>query len=901
MPTPIRILHLEDHAQDAEIIQHKLEAGGLDCDIVRVDSQTQFASALAGEAFDVILCDYNIPGYDGISALKLVRGQHPETPVILISGSLGEEEAVKCLQHGATDYLLKQKLDRLPAAVKRALQEASELRRRHLSEAVLARERTLLLALIDNVPDYIYLKDTEGRFLLANFPTVQFFGFGSVADVLGKTVFELFPRDIAEPFAADDRTVVATGKPIMGREEPYAIEGRRGWFSTTKVPLRDADGKITGLVGITLDITERKQAEEQLRRSEARLADAQRIARLGNWELDLGNLDNAGHNRLRWSDEVFRIFGYQPGEIEVSNENFFRAVHPEDRPRIQAAMSQAVRDRQPYNFVHRIVLPDGAQRIVHEQSELLFDEQSGQPMKMVGTVQDITELKKTEEALRDSEALYQSLVEHLPLSVFRKDREGRLTFANASFCAAVGKPLNEVFGQTDFEIAPADLAQKYRDDDRRVMETGEVLEQVEENRFLAGKTRFIQVLKAPLRNADGEIIGIQGIFMDVTERKELEEKLRQSQKMDAIGQLAGGVAHDFNNLLTIIQGYSQLLLTQTGLPGKTAEQLREIYSAGERAADLTRQLLTFSRKQQMTLRALDLNESIREITKMLQRIIGENITLQCAFAPALPFAVADAGMIHQILLNLSVNARDAMPKGGRLAIETAVVELNAEQAPRHPDACAGRFVSLSVQDNGSGIAPEHLEHIFEPFFTTKDVGKGTGLGLATVFGIVQQHQGWIEVDSTVGTGTTFKVFLPAAASNATSFSQETRKVLGGTETILVVEDEPALRHLALIMLRKHGYRVLEAASGVKALPVWEEHAAEIDLLLTDLMMPDGMTGHELAEQLRAKRPNLKVIYISGYSPEFAGADLALKEGINFLQKPFPPHKLLQTVRDCLDK
>ncbi len=513
------------------------------------------------------------------------------------------------------------------------------------------------------------------------------------------------------------------------------------------------------------------------------------------------------------------------------------------------------------------------------------------------------ERKRVAEALKDSEALYHSLVESLPLSVFRKDLAGRFTFANAQFCATIGKALPDLLGKSDFDIAPASLAEKYRADDERVASTGTVFEAVEEHPVTTGRQRYVQVLKSPVRNAEKQIIGIQGVLRDITGQRELEEQFRQSQKMDSIGQLAGGVAHDFNNLLTIIQGYTEMVMTDERMPVEMASLLGEVHAAGERAAGLTRQLLTFSRKQMRHLETINLNEVIATAARLLQRVIGEDITIRLETASSLPPVHADAGMMDQILMNLAINARDAMSQGGRLTIRTASAQIAAANVQQNREAREGRFVCLTVSDTGCGMGPEIQARVFEPFFTTKETGKGTGLGLATVFGIVKQHEGWIEVESAVGAGTTFKVFLPAVVNQASpDLSQPIQpKVRGGSETILLVEDEDALRELAALILRKHGYHILEAASGVQALAVWLECARDIDLLLTDMVMPHAMSGRELAKHLTSEKPALKVIYVSGYNPNFGDLNFGLKEGLNFLQKPYHPRQLAQTVRDCLDR
>jgi len=419
----------------------------------------------------------------------------------------------------------------------------------------------------------------------------------------------------------------------------------------------------------------------------------------------------------------------------------------------------------------------------------------------------------------------------------------------------------------------------------------------------ASQIALLNMMEDSVRNRRKVEEAYEELKREVTERRKLEAQFLQSQKMEAFGQLAGGVAHDFNNILSVIMGYSNLLMEEEDLKADVQDQLKQIYSAGERAANLTRQLLTFSRKKEMQVSALDLNEIIANMTKMLGRIIGEDVKLQCDFASNLPSIQADEGMMEQVLMNLAVNARDAMSKGGRLIISTERLVTDAVYARGNPEARTGEFVRLTVRDTGCGMTPEIRSRIFEPFFTTKDVGKGTGLGLATVFGIVKQHQGWLEVESQVGVGTAVKVFLPAIPQSfpAAMTGTEEARVRGGTETILLVEDEAALRGMTRIILQRHGYRVLEAGSGVEALKVWETHAAEVGLLLTDMIMPDGLTGRELAKQLLARKPGLKVIYVSGYSIDTEGTTFRMREGVTYLQKPYHPKRLAEAVREKLDR
>jgi two-component system cell cycle sensor histidine kinase/response regulator CckA len=390
----------------------------------------------------------------------------------------------------------------------------------------------------------------------------------------------------------------------------------------------------------------------------------------------------------------------------------------------------------------------------------------------------------------------------------------------------------------------------------------------------------------------------------LAERAALESQLRQAQKMEAIGQLTGGLAHDFNNLLTVIQGHTQLVLSAHAISPKSRDSLTKVATASQRASQLTRQLLTFSRKQFVQLVPNDLNQIVANVRMMLEPLLGEAVKLRWTPSVELPLIEADPGMVEQVIVNLAVNARDAMPGGGELTLTTWACEVQPGDLQSHPQGRAGRFVCLSVRDTGSGIDPQTMEHIFEPFFTTKGVGKGTGLGLATVYGIVKQHQGWIDVTSELGVGTTFRIFFPVATAPATTMEPavaEGGEVGGGKETILVVEDEPALRELVSHILRDLGYDVMEAVHGKEALKVWDARSRHVDLLLTDMMMPEGITGSELATRLRQEAPELKVVYTSGYSPELVGRDLQLQPGLNFLPKPYNPRTLARTVRECLDR
>lgn len=408
---------------------------------------------------------------------------------------------------------------------------------------------------------------------------------------------------------------------------------------------------------------------------------------------------------------------------------------------------------------------------------------------------------------------------------------------------------------------------------------------------------------SPVRDKAGRHYGRIWTFRDMTEQRKLELQLRQAQKMEAIGQLAGGVAHDFNNILASIMMEADLAAREPDLSANAKTAFNDIRTGVERAANLTRQLLAFSRRQIIQTRTLDLNEIVNSLARMLKRILGDDVRLQLHLHPSPLLTRADAGMLDQVLMNLVVNARDAMPDGGQLLIETSEQSFTLEEAAAIPDLMAGRYACLRVADTGCGMSSEVMAHIFEPFFTTKEPGKGTGLGLATVFGIMKQHGGAITVSSQTGQGTTFRAFLRSEEVGAgeSICSADNNKPHQGTETILLVEDEPTVRQLTRIVLERAGYSVFEARNGIEAQQVWEQHQNAIQLLFTDIMMPEGLTGRDLAARLQARNPKLCVIFTSGYSVDIAGRELTLQAGQNFIQKPVSPSHLLEFVRECLDQ
>jgi len=505
-------------------------------------------------------------------------------------------------------------------------------------------------------------------------------------------------------------------------------------------------------------------------------------------------------------------------------------------------------------------------------------------------------------ALRASEASYQTLVEHAPVGIYRSTPDGRFLTANAAVARILGyDSATAVLGLDLARDVYADPAERQQLLDRDTY-TDRQYDDVEATwKRQDGRLLTVQLSVRAVRDGAGPVAYYETFVRDVTDQRRLQQQLVQSQKMEAVGRLAGGIAHDFNNLLTVITSYSDLLLEDLGADDPKRGDVEQVRKAADGAAALTRQLLAFSRQQVLQPRVVSLNAVVENLQKILQRVLGDDIELATTLAPDLGTARADVGQLEQVLMNLAVNARDAMPTGGKLTIETANAEHNPEYASAQGAAPTSQFVMLAVTDNGVGMDEATKARIFEPFFTTKGPGKGTGLGLATVYGIVKQSGGFIWVYSEPGHGTSFKVYLPRVdAAPETVAAAEVASVAGGTETVLLVEDAAAVRTVAREVLERHGYTVLEAPNGEAGLHLAQSHGGPIHLLLTDVVMP-VMSGRQLADQLARARPDMKVLYASGYTDDSIVRHGVLEEGTAYLQKPFTPESLARKVRDVLDE
>jgi len=923
----LRILMLEDTQPDAELILRELDRQGICCTTTQVETEAEFLEQLRTFQPDLVLADYSLPCYNGLAALASVRKTHPEMPFIFVSGSLGEEKAVEALHCGATDYVLKQRMSRLGPAVQRALRELKLINERKRSEERLYKVHSFLLNLgydyDQNVQaltalcgelleaDCVLYGRLEGPRLCIKGQWKAPPGMPMEDIAQGHICFEVIQgqSDGALVIRHLQGTFYAKTDPNV---VPYGLQTYWGHpvrfggithgslcavFTRDCEPTSD-DLRILGILAAAIgQDEERNRAEENLRRSEQRYRLLAGHVADVLWTFDLET------RRLTYvSPSVHRLRGYTAEEaIAQSLEQMLTA---ESLAMVNRMIEERVRafqagDPTAVTQVHEVQVTRKNDSPVWSEMVTTFLRNERGGISVMGVSRDITERKRAQDAHR----LLVTAVEQSAEAILITDSDGKILFTNPAFTLVTGYTAEEAIGQNPRILKSGRHDVGFYQQMWAVLSKGEVWSGRLINRRKDGTLFEEHATISPIRDSTGRVINYVAVKRDVTREVLLEAQFRQAQKMEAIGQLAGGVAHDFNNILAAMLMQAELAELVESLPGAARDCLREIRAYTERAAALTRQLLLFSRRQVIQPRELDLNEVVSSLAKMLQRIIGEDVRLQLHLHAAPLMTRADEGMLGQVLLNLAVNARDAMPKGGQMLIETAEKIVDESLARLNPDAAPGRYVCLIVSDTGCGIPPEVMPRIFEPFFTTKEPGKGTGLGLATVFGIVKQHHGLLKVESKPGQGVKFQIILPASTASAADPSAAVARPepREGTETILLVEDEWVVRTLTRAILTRYGYKVLEAPNGVEALKLWHEHRGAVALLVTDLVMPEGLSGQELARRLQADQPQLKVIYISGYSAEIAGQELQLRSGENFIQKPFAPDQLLGTIRHYLDE
>lgn len=910
-PTPLlKVLLIEDDEDDFILtrdICDEIRDWKFELDWVR--TYDAGVSGAIANRHDVCLVDFRLGAQNGIELIQAAVAGGCQSPIILLTG-LGEHEVdLAAMRAGAADYLVKSRLT--AAQLERSVRYAIE-RRRATARAAFEQAR---LAAFGAEVGLVLTRAESLEVMLQSCAA-------AMAQYLNAALSQLWvydreagllrPMAVAGPLAAalasamESPTVaipleeLQRGQSILlknvvgdGRLGDQAWARREGVVSFAGVPLL-LEGRLEGLMsmfatqtlteatlqemssvahGIALGIA-RKRSELALNASEGRYRSV-----VENLREVVFQMDEFGHWTFlnpAWTTAT----GFT---VEETLKSFFlEYIHHDDRPQNRHIFLALLEHKLDYcRYETRVLTKEGKvlwMEVFIHRTESADKRVTG----LSGSLNNITERKLSEGQVQKLAAFPR--VNPNPVLEFAAD--GQITYFNDA-----ARTLVASLGMEDLlSILPPDAVARARE----CLITGQ--NHLREQLVVAGHTltwSFFPVVSSQVVHCYGA---------DVTEVVNLEAQFRHAQKLESVGQLAAGVAHDFNNILTVIQGYADLVLTRCQDNPKLAGPVKQISDSTRRASALTRQLLTFSRKQVIQTRTLSLNTVLGNLSSILARLLGEDIALVSDFASDLPSIRADAGMLEQVVMNLAVNARDAMPNGGQLRLVTSLVEVDLAHVQRQVSARQGSFVRLEVTDTGCGMNEETLGRIFEPFFSTKEVGKGTGLGLATVYGIVRQHQGWIEVISAPGKGTTFQVFLPAVAANAeatpdTSFRH--RKVTGGSETILLVEDETELRELVREILTGYNYTVIAAATGVEALKIWDQHDGRVDLLLTDLVMPEGINGRDLANRLRQRKPGLKVIYTSGYTAGVVGGEAGCGDGL-FLQKPYRPPALAELVRQCLD-
>jgi PAS domain S-box-containing protein len=772
---------------------------------------------------------------------------------------------------------------------KMAASVARDLTKRRVAEAALRESERRFREIMGNMRLLAVMLDREGRVLFAN---------AFLLRLTGWTLEEITHRDWFALFVPPDQSAQVKEKYLARVERtpaPYyeyhimTRPGERRLVAWSSTALLDVAGEVIGVAGIGEDVTDRKKAEEALRKSEENFRNI-----VGN--APVGIFQSTADRLATVNPTLVRMFGYESPEDMLVNVPVSAAlfVQPEQRAEIvRRAMESGSFAAREVEYRRK----DGSTFTANLRMRAACDEKGGLKF-LEGFVEDITEAKRREaELVKMSRAIEQS-----PVTIIITDPAGRIEYVNPKFTQMTGYTSEEALGQNTRMLKSGKTTAAEYERMWEAIKTGREWRGEFMTKAKDGRLFWEFAVISPIVGKAGQITHFLAVKEDITERKRLEERLREAQKMEAIGQLAGGVAHDFNNILAATLMHLGLLQQSSQLSPAAKESLQEVERETLRAANLTRQLLLFGRRHVAKVEPLDLNELINELMKMLRRLLGEQIDIRFQSFHEAVWVSADSGMMEQVVMNLCINARDAMPGGGQLTLATARVELPAPSVDTHPDARPGRFVCLSVADTGCGMEESVLKRIFEPFFTTKEVGKGTGLGLASVYGIVKQHGGWVEVESVVSRGSVFRVYLPAGTGPAAPAASVggAEEIKGGSETILLVEDEPYVRRMSALCLRKLGYAVLEAGDGLEALKVWSQHQREIALLFTDMVMPHSMSGLDLAIRLRKDKGVLKVIVSSGYSADLAGPRPKKGEEVVYLPKPYQAAALARLVRRCLD-
>ncbi len=751
-------------------------------------------------------------------------------------------------------------------------------------------QRRKLQTILDTVPAGIYVKDSQHRYRRVNGMMCRVLNL-SASEFLGRTDAELGFTG-SDKYEQEDNQVIRTGQSLRGIVDEVNTAGGVRWLQIDKQPYFDDSGQIAGVLGMAVDVTERIQAEVALRAGEARLREAQSIGRIGSFYWD------AATDHTEWSENMYRMFRVSPATFGGTFASYLALVHEADRGAVQSQLQAAFHSSDEFAHDYRVKTENGDVLWMRARGRILRDS-AMQVTSVVGTCQDITEQKQADEVLQGSEQLHRQLLNAIPDSVLIVAK-GVIQFCNAAtqqltgardISDLPGMPVDSILlpgrSTTDHHVAKDRLRWK-------------LPESLVDSHSELQLYRFhddpipVEAFSTPLtyRGEPAILIALH----DLSRRRRMEEELRAAQKMEAVGRLAGGVAHDFNNLLTVILGYTELLLSGLSPDAPEFRLIEEVNKAGNRASGLTRQLLTYSRRQEVAPSVIDLNWVILNSLQMLNRILGENVAVSIDVYPKpLPIMI-DPVQMEQVLMNLAANARDAMPDGGQLVIST---DLMSEDG--RPDAESRQWVQLIVLDTGSGIPGSIVDRVVDPFFTTKQPGHGIGLGLSVVHGIVEQARGRLEIVSNAGHSTEVQICFPVATSLTDQPGKVTggQQVRGGRETILIIEDEAAVRDIAVMSLTMCGYKVLAAANGNVALGMLQNQDLHVDLLISDVVLPD-MNAGQLAARFQQRFPQSQLLFMSGYAE-----DSVLRHGIDlrenvFIQKPFSPDVFCKTVRAVMD-
>jgi PAS domain S-box-containing protein len=1055
---------------EAELFGKPVPQGGMDQQVrYEIDSAYQGQEGVllvkqaleAGRPYAMAFVDVRMPpGMDGVETTRKIWELDPDLQVVFCTAysdyswgemfeKLGQHDGllilkkpfdtVEALQlaHALTEkwwlhQQSRQKMEGLEGMVAgrtRELQQSNqtlqtEVVERKRMEEELRDSESQLQVVLESTADGILAVDSKGKVIKTNQRFAEIWRIPqSLMDARDdRALLDFVLEQLSDPDAFLKKVQSLYGTDAVDMDTLVFKDGRV--FERYSSPML-TDGAVTGRVWSFRDITERKRAEEALRESQASLESAQSINRMGSWDLDLTK--GGG----QWSKEMFHLFNFDPAAGAPQFNEFLVAIHPEDRARFAEAHQRVAesgeqarlefRSNPAHGPIHHfdsimqgakgscgpvrrlagtvqditerkraeealreneerfsgafeyapigvaLVTPDGRylkvnrvlcelvgyseaelltrtfqdithpedlevdlenvrrllagetrsyqmeKRYVHARGHLvtvllnvsLVRDGQGQPLYFVSQVQDITERKLLEAELNRERDLWRTLLDNSPDHIYFKDTQSRFIKSSKAQALQFGvKSPDEMVGKTDFDFFTEAHARPAFEDEQEIIRTGQPMVAKEEREvWKDGHVTWASSTKMPMRDGAGKIIGIMGISRDITGRKQLEAQLFQSQKMETVGKLAGGIAHEFNSILTAIIGQSELLLEDLPAGSPLCQNATEIIQAADRAATLTRQILAYGRKQFLQPEALDLNRVIAGMEGMFHHLLGGDVDTQIVPASDLHLVKADAGQIEQVIMNMVINARDAMPNRGKLMLETANVSFDQDGVGHYPDLKPGDYVMLAITDTGTGMSEEVKARVFEPFFTTKGVGEGTGLGLSSCYGIVKQSGGHISVYSEPGRGTTFKIYLPQVEpqANISIPRLDSPDLPGGTETILLVEDDPALREMAATLLRRLGYKVLAANHGIEALSLCHQRdTGYIDLLFTDVVMPH-MSGKELADRVRVLYPHTKFLFTSAYTENAIVHQGVLDKGVALLQKPFTPSALARKVREVLDQ